>query len=92
MVPLEQFVENPPEVHSENIFTDIDENFPYEKVGIGRDYQWRVGDWQIPIYDIDGRIIWGIDSQDYREFHRNPPEKKSFLNKCVLDYNVNGKN
>ena len=68
LVPLEQFVENPPEVHSENIFTDIDENFPYEKVGIGRDYQWRVGDWQIPIYDIDGRIIWGLTARITENF------------------------
>lgn len=63
LVPLEKFIENPPEVHSESIFTDIDENFPYDKVGIDRDYQWRVGNWQIPIYDIDGRIIWGLTAR-----------------------------
>lgn len=63
LVPLSKFIENPPEVHSENIFTDIDENFPYDKVGIGKDYQWRVGDWQIPIYDIDGKIIWGLTAR-----------------------------
>lgn len=63
LVPVEEFIKHPPEVHSENIFTDIDESFPYDKVGIDKDYQWRVGNWQIPIYDIDGRIIWGLTAR-----------------------------
>lgn len=78
LVPLEKFIENPPEVHSENIFTDIDENFPYDKVGIDRDYQWRVGNWQIPIYDIDGRIIWGLTARITENLIEILQRKKSF--------------
>ena len=63
LMPIEKLMENPPEIHDENVFADIDENFPYEKIGIGKDYQWRVGDWQIPIYDVDGRIIWGLTAR-----------------------------
>lgn len=63
LVPVRKFLENPPEVHRENIFTEIGDSFPYEKVGIGRDYPWRVGNWEIPIYDIDGRIIWGLTAR-----------------------------
>ena len=63
LLPLRAFAENPPEIHPENIFTEIDDNFPYEKVGISQDYPWRVGNWEIPIYDIDGRIIWGLTAR-----------------------------
>lgn len=63
LIPLEKFEKYPPEVYRENIFTEIDDNFPYEKIGIDESYQWRVGEWDIPIYDIDGRIIWGLTAR-----------------------------
>ena len=52
-----------PKVFSEKVYTAIDEDFPYEQIGIGRDYSWRVGRWDIPIYDIDGRVIWGLTAR-----------------------------
>lgn len=63
LVKLSDFEKNPPKVFSEKVYTDIDRDFPYEKVGIGKDYAWRVGNWEIPIYDIDGRIIWGLTAR-----------------------------
>lgn len=63
LMPLSHIAESVPEIHKENIVTEIDKNFPYEKVGIDEDYQWRVGDWTIPIYYIDGRVIWGLTAR-----------------------------
>jgi len=32
-------------------------------LGIGDDYPWRRGKWEIPIYDIESRIIWGLTAR-----------------------------
>ncbi len=63
LAPLTDFETKPPKVFSEKVYTDIDADFPYEEVGIGRDYAWRVGRWDIPIYRICGRVIWGLTAR-----------------------------
>jgi len=63
LMPVSEFENHPPQVFSENVYTEIDEDFPYEKLGIGRDYEWRVGRWDIPIYEVGGRIIWGLTAR-----------------------------
>lgn len=63
LVKVSDLEQSPPQVFRENVYTEIDEDFPYEKLGISRDYAWRVGQWDIPIYDIDGRIIWGLTAR-----------------------------
>lgn len=63
LVPLSKFKETKPMIFDEHIRTEIDKAFPYEMVGIEKDYKWRVGEWSIPIYDIDGRIIWGLTAR-----------------------------
>ncbi len=60
---LSDFEEQVPQVFSEKVYTEIDADFPYEKIGIGRDYPWRVGRWDIPIYEVEGRIIWGLTAR-----------------------------
>lgn len=63
LVRLSDLEKHPPKVFSEKVYTEIDKDFPYEEVGIGRDYAWRVGRWDIPIYQIDGRVIWGLTAR-----------------------------
>lgn len=63
LVPLEDFKESPPQVQTEKIYTEISEDFPFEKIGIDESYPWRVGQWDIPIYDVQGRIIWGLTAR-----------------------------
>lgn len=70
LVALEDLLQSEPEIHNENIFTEINDQFPYEKVGIEVDYPWRVGKWEIPIYDINNKIIWGLTAR---------------ITKCVID-------
>lgn len=63
LVKLTDLENKPPQVFRETVSAKIDEDFPYEKLGISRDYPWRAGKWDIPIYDIDGRIIWGLTAR-----------------------------
>ena len=63
LMPLEDIAGTRPEIFSENVTTEIDDDFPYEKVGIDEDYAWRVGQWTIPIYAVDGRVIWGLTAR-----------------------------
>ena len=50
------------EFYKEKYETNIRE-FPYDKVGIPLDYEWRRGTMRIPIYEYDGIVIWGITAQ-----------------------------
>jgi coenzyme A diphosphatase NUDT7 len=60
LIPLTAFFENPPEKHLEQAKPVIPEDFPYARVGIGKDYPWRVAKSPIYIYEIEGRVIWGM--------------------------------
>lgn len=63
LVPLSAFRDTPPQVQKEKIYTEISDDFPYEKIGIDESYPWRVGSWEIPVYDVEGRIIWGLTAR-----------------------------
>ena len=36
------------------------ENFPYELIGIPKDYRWQHGSENVPVYPWQGRAIWGV--------------------------------
>lgn len=61
-VPLDRFTKENLYVSRQNIYTDL-KAFPYEKYGITEDYSWRIGNWDIPLYDVDGRKIWGLTAR-----------------------------
>ena len=63
LVRMTDFEAHSPQIFSEEVRAEIDEDFPYEKLGIGRDYPWRTGKWEIPVYEIDGRVIWGLTAR-----------------------------
>lgn len=63
LVPLSHIEATTPQRFEEAVTTEIDRDFPYKKVGIDEDYAWRVGQWVIPIYDVDGRVIWGLTAR-----------------------------
>ena len=47
----------------ENVRAEVAENFPFEEGGIDENYSWRVGTWTIPVYDVDGRPLWGLTAR-----------------------------
>ncbi len=60
LVPLERLLDEEPEHYGEKMSAEIDPHFPYDKVGINLDYPWHTPSNDIPVYDIDGRVIWGL--------------------------------
>ena len=60
LAPFDFFVDNPPEDHFHLVTSDMS-GFPNEKVGIGKDYAWRVSKHNVPIYPpYEGKVVWGI--------------------------------
>ena len=66
LVPVSFFEENPPEVWRYPLEPRIPEDFPYERVGISRDYPWRGGRADVPIYEYGGHVIWGLTARIVR--------------------------
>ena len=60
LVPLEHLMNNPPQEYSYKLLPQTDENFPYELIGIPRDYRWQPGGENVPVYPWQGHAIWGL--------------------------------
>lgn len=61
-VPISEFTEDILYVSKQKIVTKL-ENFPYDRYGIDEDYSWRIGSWDIPLYDVCGEKIWGLTAR-----------------------------
>lgn len=59
-VPVDHLLENEPFLYKMQIMPQIKEDFPYEKIKFPKTYKWRVGTNDIPIYEYENRIIWGL--------------------------------
>lgn len=44
------------------------EDFPYDRVTSGEAYKWVNGKAPVPVFDVNGRIIWGLTGRMTREF------------------------
>lgn len=62
-VPLEFFRTTPPERYVYDLTPQIPEDFPYEAVGIGRDYPWPAGRAEVPVWYYRGQVIWGMTAR-----------------------------
>jgi coenzyme A diphosphatase NUDT7 len=65
-VPAEFFRSTPPELCAYELKAAVPEDFPYESVGIGRDYPWARGRVEVPVWHFGGRAIWGITARIIR--------------------------
>nr|WP_245156611.1 CoA pyrophosphatase [Clostridium aminobutyricum] len=59
-VPLEFFLENEPYIYKMDVLPDIREDFPFEMLKVNNGYNWRKGKSQIPIYQYENWVIWGL--------------------------------
>ena len=59
-VPLSHLLEAEPIVYEYDLIPTPAESFPYELIGIPRDYQWQLGHENVPVYPWKGRAIWGL--------------------------------
>lgn len=62
-VPLDFFRSTPPERYSYTLTPHVSEDFPYERVGIPRDYRWAEGRVEVPVWHYQGHIIWGMTAR-----------------------------
>ena len=69
-VPLAFFRETPPEVRRYALAPQVPEDFPYDAVGIPRDYPWSHGQVEVPIWHYEGHVIWGMTARLVREIVR----------------------
>lgn len=59
-VPVSHLLENPPLEYTYTLIPSTPENFPYELIGIPRDYRWQKGGENVPVYPWEGHAIWGL--------------------------------
>ena len=62
-VPLEFFLTTPPKVYAYELVPKLPEDFPYETVGISREYPWRGGRVSVPIWQYENHVIWGLTAR-----------------------------
>jgi len=59
-VPLSHLLETEPIEYTYDLIPTPAEDFPYELIGIPRDYRWQKGHENVPVYPWQGRAIWGL--------------------------------
>ena len=67
-VPLDWLLTAQPREYSYRLIPEMDEDFPYELLGIQSDYHWQIGRESGPIYPWQGKIIWGMTARITRHF------------------------
>ncbi len=69
-VPLSHLKQNPPLEYTYQLMPTPAENFPYDVIGIPRDYKWQPGGENVPVYPWEGRAIWGLTGRITRHLLR----------------------
>ncbi|MCR4399740.1 MAG: CoA pyrophosphatase [Syntrophomonadaceae bacterium] len=62
-VPLEFFHATPPLTWELRVHMHPAEDFPFDLIPSGRDYDWKVGVYQVHFYLYEGRVIWGMTAR-----------------------------
>lgn len=67
-VPLEFFLNTAPEVYRTEAQVIPGEDFPYDRIHGGRDYEWRKRREDIFFYQYENHVIWGLTAKIMRSF------------------------
>ncbi|SDJ79737.1 NUDIX hydrolase [Sediminibacillus albus] len=62
-VPLAFFQDTKPEIHHVSMYVQPEDDFPYDLVAGGQDYEWRPLKMEEYFYMYDGRVIWGLTAR-----------------------------
>lgn len=68
LVPLSWFADHAPFVYRSSVKPIIGKDFPYEKIKFPKGYKWRSGTSEVPIYEFEDRVIWGLTGRITRNF------------------------
>lgn len=63
IVPLSFFQNTAPEVYKYDLLPHVPDDFPYEQVGIPRNYRWSQGQVDVPVWYWKGHAIWGLTAR-----------------------------
>lgn len=66
-VPVSVLLQEEPEIYTNRLTQEIDEDFPYDKITGGKMYPWRSGTVPVPAYYIGDRVIWGLTGRITRQ-------------------------
>lgn len=69
-VPVSHLLEHPPMEYTYNLVPTPAADFPYEVIGIPRNYAWREGSENVPVYPWEGHAIWGLTGRITRNLIR----------------------
>ena len=67
-VAIDKLLSVSPEIYNSEINQVPDPQFPYDRVTGGEIYNWRNGRSPVPVYDLGGRIIWGLTGRITKQF------------------------
>ena len=70
-VPVEFFRATEPALYRYALAPQVPEDFPYETVGIAPDYPWGAGEVEVPVWQYEGHVIWGITARILRDIFRH---------------------
>lgn len=65
--PLAFFRGTEPEVYAYDLAPQVPPEFPYEAVGIPRDYPWAHGRVEVPVWYWQGHAVWGMTARIVQE-------------------------
>lgn len=68
LVPLDFLLQYEEEVYRYPVRFEDDGNFPFQRLGFPKDYRWRSGWMDVPVYEYEGHFIWGLTGRMTRWF------------------------
>ncbi|MBE6972589.1 MAG: CoA pyrophosphatase [Ruminococcaceae bacterium] len=76
LVPLSALYDMPREEYRYDLIPAPGSDFPYERLGIPRDYRWKNGVESFPVYCWQGKVIWGLTARITRHLLSLMDEKR----------------
>ncbi|NMM63143.1 CoA pyrophosphatase [Clostridium sp. P21] len=67
-VPIEFFIENPPELYNLALMPKPENSFPYELIRNGKNYKFRIGNVPEYFYKYKDYVIWGFTALIIKNF------------------------
>jgi 8-oxo-dGTP pyrophosphatase MutT (NUDIX family) len=67
-VPIDHFMQNPPMRYLIKSKFDLDEDFPFQSIPNGKDYNFKTMSYPIVFYDYDAYTIWGLTARMTEQF------------------------
>lgn len=63
LVPFDFFLNTQPLLHEVEVKPHIKDDFPFDLIQNGKDYNWRTGKMPIYFYQYEDKVIWGLTAR-----------------------------